>query len=132
MQMFRYAWVSLFSYLSDAGILFVFTEFVGLHYLVSTVIAAMLSGTLNYFMSANPHVFGSSSGNRYLEFFLFTMIGVGSLAINLSVMWLFTDYLHLYYMISKIISIVAVFLWTFFLRRSLFLREHKERAEAEV
>ena len=131
-QMFRYAWISLFSYLVDAGILFVFTEFVGVHYLVSTVIAAMISGTVNYFLSISPNMFGTSSNNKYLEFLLFTLIGVGSLAINLSVMWLFTDCLHLYYMISKVISIAAVFLWTFFLRRALFLRgEHRDAEEAK-
>ena len=121
-QMFRYAWISLFTYLLDAGLLFVFTEFVGLYYLVSTVIAAMVSGTVNYFLCLTPTMFGVSSNNKYIEFLLFTLIGVGSLAINLSVMWLFTDCLHVYYMFSKVFSIVAVFLWTFFLRRILFLK----------
>ncbi|MBO4402321.1 MAG: GtrA family protein [Bacteroidales bacterium] len=127
MQMFRYAWISLFTYLLDAGILFVFTEFVGLHYLVSTVIAAMISGTVNYFLCITPNMFGATSNNKYIEFLIFTLIGVGSLGINLTVMWIFTDFLHLYYMISKVISIVAVFLWTFFMRRYLFLKDEKRK-----
>ena len=124
-QMFRYAWVSFFAYVVDAGCCFVFTRFLGIYYLVSTVLSSLCGGTANYLLCVTPAMFGSTGRNRLLEFTLFTLIGIGSLVINLSVMWLLTDKCHFHYMVSKFFSIIGVFLYTFFMRRRLFQPESR-------
>lgn len=123
MQMFRYAWVSFFAYLVDAGCCFVFTRYLHIYYLISTVLSSLCGGTVNYLLSITPAMFGPTDRNRWLEFGLFTLIGIGSLFINLGVMWSFTERLHLHYMVSKVFSIIGVFLWTFFMRRKLFMKK---------
>ncbi len=128
-QMFRYAWVSAIAYLVDAGCFYLLIHFAGIYYLIATVISSMLGGTANYFMSITPTMFGSTMKNKWLEFALFTALGVGSLVINLAVMWLMVDHLHCPPMAAKIVSIIGVFLWTFFSRRYLFMHGNKRVAK---
>lgn len=121
--MVRYAMVTMAAYMIDAACLFVLTEYVGIHYLVSSVVSSLCGGAANYLFSISPWVFGRSGKRGHVvEFTLFTAIGAGGLALNLLIMWLLTDCLHTHYMVSKIFAVVAVFLWTFFVRRRLLMR----------
>lgn len=119
--MFRYALVTWLSFVIDAALLFIFTNFLHIHYLVSAIISSLCGGIANYLLSISPRIFGKSIfNNKLVEFTLFTIIGGGGLVINLFIMWLFTDIFGWYYMISKIIAIIAVFLWNFFIRKQMF------------
>ncbi len=126
LQLFRYAIITFLAYAIDATSLFIFTDFCGIHYLISSVLSSLCGGTVNYLMSISPKMFGRSNiQKRWVEFTLFTLIGAGGLVLNLLVMWIMTDCFGIYYMISKIFAIVIVFLWTFFVRRWMFTRDRK-------
>jgi putative flippase GtrA len=60
--------------------------------------------------------------NRPFEFFCFTLIGLGGLALNELFMWLFTDVAGFYYLISKIFSTALGYLWNFFAKKFFLFR----------
>jgi putative flippase GtrA len=117
LQLFRYTFVGGFAFLVDFGTLFVLTEYFNIHYLISAGIAFILGLIVNYFLSVK-WVFNSRAvKNRMLEFLLFTLIGLVGLGLNELFLWVLTDILLIYYLLSKIITTVIVYLWNFFARK---------------
>ncbi|MCK4835391.1 MAG: GtrA family protein, partial [Candidatus Aminicenantes bacterium] len=60
--------------------------------------------------------------NKSAEFFFFTLIGLGGLALNELFMWLFTDVAGFHYLISKIFSKALGYLWNFFAKKYFLFR----------
>lgn len=121
-QMMRYAVVGGISFLVDYGTLWLLTEFVGLHHLVSAAIAFVLGLVCNYIIST-VWVFGKGKvRNKWLEFAFFSLIGVVGLLFNELIIFVCTDVCGLHYMVSKIISTVLVFFWNFFARRYILFK----------
>lgn len=58
--------------------------------------------------------------NRLIEFNLFILISTIGLVFTEVLLYLFTDVLGLYYLISKIISAIIVLFWNFIARRIMF------------
>lgn len=121
-QLLRYAVVGGIAFVVDYGSLWLLTEFVGLHHLVSAAIAFVLGLVCNYLIST-AWVFGESKvGNRWLEFAAFAIIGLVGLGLNELIIYLCTDVCGIHYMLSKMVSTVLVFFWNFFARRFILFK----------
>lgn len=121
-QLLRYSVVGGVAFLVDYGSLWLLTEVVGLHHLVSAAIAFILGLVCNYVIST-AWVFGESKvNNRWVEFAIFSIIGVIGLGLNELIIYLCTDVCGLHYMLSKIISTIIIFFWNFFARRFILFK----------
>lgn len=118
-QLFRYTFVGGLSFGVDFGSLFVLKEVFHLYYLVAAAIAFVLGWGVNYIISTRWVFFQKKYKNRALEFILFGAIGLVGLGFNELFMYLLTDFLGLYYLVSKIVSTGGVYLWNFFARKFL-------------
>jgi putative flippase GtrA len=125
LQLLRYTFVGGFAFCIDFLTLFALTEYLNVYYLVSAGIAFINGLTVNYFLSVKWVFNERSMGNKYTEFFLFAFIGIVGLALNEFILWIFTDFLKIYYLISKIITAVIVYLWNFFVRKFLLFNRSK-------
>lgn len=121
-QLFRYAFVGGFAFIIDFGSLFIFTEFFGIHYLISAPIAFILGLITNYILSIVWVFKKRKFRKKSFEFGIFGLIGIVGVGFNELFIWFFTEYVHLYYLTSKIISTGFVFLWNFFVRKSVLFR----------
>ena len=54
------------------------------------------------------------------EFLAYAAIGVSGLIITLVLMFIMTEWLHLHFMMSKVISTVLVLVWNFLGRKVLY------------
>jgi putative flippase GtrA len=124
-QFFRYFGVSGICLLVDIGALFVLTEYVGINYLISTFIGYSLGLILNYILSVTWVFKTKRLTNRPMEFGIFVIIGLIGLAINQGIMWLCTDLIGLYFMLSRLISAGIGYTWKFFVRKYILF--HKKR-----
>ena len=123
LQLFRYTFVGGFAFLVDFGTLFILTEYFIIHYLVSAAIAFIFGLTINYLLSVK-WVFNSRvMENRLLEFLLFALIGLVGLGLNELFLWILTDILLIYYLLSKIITTFIVYFWNFFARKLLLFNK---------
>ncbi|MDR3665986.1 MAG: GtrA family protein [Ignavibacteriaceae bacterium] len=123
LQLFRYSFVGGFAFLIDFGTLFILTEYCHLYYLVSAGLAFILGLMVNYFLSLK-WVFNSRTiGNRWLEFLFFSAIGLIGLGLNELFLWILTDFLAIYYLISKIITTFIVYFWNFFARKMMLFNK---------
>ncbi len=121
-QFFRYLFVGGLAFLVDAGALFLL-ERAGLHYLLAAAVAFLLGLTANFILS-KLFVFTKDPrrGGRAGEFAAYGLIGLAGLGITELVMYLCTSVFGIYFMLSKIISTVLVFLWNFGARKFFLYR----------
>lgn len=121
-QFVRYFFVGGFAFVVDFGLLYILTEYAGLHYLLSATLSFIAGLLVNYIISCLWVFNGSKFKNRLVEFLFFAAIGVVGLVLNDALIWLFTDCIGTHYMFSKIVAAAMVYLWNFFARKYLVFR----------
>ncbi|HJG88942.1 GtrA family protein [Barnesiella viscericola] len=121
-QFVRYFFVGGFAFVVDFGLLYILTEYAGLHYLLSATLSFISGLLVNYIISCIWVFSNSKFKNRLVEFLFFAAIGVVGLLLNDALIWLFTDCIGTHYMFSKIVAAAIVYLWNFFARKYLVFR----------
>ena len=127
LQLLRYCFVGGFAFLVDAGLLYVLTEYAGWHYLFSASLSFIAGLCVNYLLSISWIFKSSTYSNRTLEFVFFAIIGVVGLLLNELLLYMATDVLHLYYMLSKVIAAGIIMLWNFFARKYLLFNPQNKK-----
>jgi putative flippase GtrA len=125
LQLFRYTFVGGFAFAVDFGLLWFLTDICGWHYIVSATLSFVAGLCVNYFISVKVVFFESKVGNKKLEFFFVGVIGVVGLVLNNCLLWFLTEKLAVYYLLSKMVAAVLVYLWNFFARRYLLFSGKK-------
>lgn len=123
-QLFRYLWVGGLSFIIDYISLFILTEYLNINYLISAAIAFILGLTTNYQLSTIWVFSNSRLNNKFTEFTIFSIIGIIGLGLNEIIIYICSEYLHLYYMISKLISTAVVFFWNFMGRKYILFTNY--------
>ncbi|PRY68908.1 putative flippase GtrA [Glaciihabitans tibetensis] len=119
-QLSKYFGVALVGLIVDFGILTLVTSGLGAHYLVGSTSGFVCGLLVTYFLSER-YVFSSPKiTSPWIRFGAFALIGlVGLLILNL-LMWGLTTGLGLFYLFSKVLATVVVYLFNFFSRRALY------------
>jgi putative flippase GtrA len=81
-------------------------------FLVSTAVSFLLQKNLTFKYHDNDLVFRKS--------IYYLLIAIFNLGINTALVFLFTDYLGVYYIFSQIISSCMIATWSFFIYRHIF------------
>jgi putative flippase GtrA len=95
-------------------IVFVLTEYFKFYYMISAIFAFMVAVTSNYLLNKTftfKEKLNSKFTHKYIKFFGVSII---ALCINLVFLYLITEFLHFYYLISQTISIGIAMLINFF------------------
>lgn len=122
-QLFRYLFVGGTAFVGDAGCLFLL-ELLGLNYLIAAVFAFIAGLVINFILSKALVFKGNESGSSNgVEFFVYAVIGVIGLGLTEIIMYLFTEKLSIYFMISKIIAAIIVLIWNFVARKVTLYRK---------
>jgi len=121
-QFVKYFFVGGFAFIIDISILYLLTEFLYFHYLISAIFGFIAGLVVNYILSIKWVFDSRNIENQKIEFGIFTLIGIIGLALNELFLWLFTDLLYFHYLISKIMTVALIFLWNFGMRKYLLFR----------
>ena len=105
----RFVLVGGACFLLDYGLLYILTEYGGLHYLLS----AGISFTVCVFRGAN-----AQTRRAKMLFFGSSIAGLG---LNQLLMWVLVDIAGIYYMIAKLIAAGIVMVWNYVLKRRAVL-----------
>lgn len=119
-QFFRYLFVGGIAAVVNIGMLYVFTDIININYIISNVLSFILGLFVNYLLSKKFVFQGETNISKTKEFVIYAIIGVLGLGIDTLLVWLFTDICGFYYMISKLISTLLVFIWNFGARKVLY------------
>ena len=112
-QLFRYVITGVSSFLVDFLLLF-FLEAAGMHYLPAAA-CSFTAGTVCNFLLTK--FFANATVGPAVEVLVFCAISVVGLLLTELLMFLFTSHLHVYFMVSKLISSILVFFWNFLARK---------------
>ena len=123
-QLFRYTFVGTIAFGVDFGLLFLLTEFAGIHYLLSAAISFSFGLATNYILSITWVFNTRNVSNKYLEFIIFGIIGIVGLGMNELIIWFSTERINLYYLHSKLISTVIVYFWNFLARKYILYNKN--------
>jgi len=116
-QLFRYGTVTVVSSAVDFSSLYLLTETIGIHYLVSAIIAYTLGLIVNYALSILWVFHKKKLRSKVMEFVIFSLIGLLGMGLNELFLWVFTDVLELYFMLSRLISAAIGFVLKYALRK---------------
>ncbi|HHW68817.1 MAG TPA: GtrA family protein [Tenericutes bacterium] len=120
-QIIKFGIVGGIAFVIDYSLLFILTDFFKIHYLISSIISFVVSFIFNYILSIK-WVFDVNKKQTYKEIALFIGLSLIGLLINQIVLYITTDYLKVYYMISKIIATIIVMIWNF-VTRKIFIED---------
>ena len=116
-QIARFGVIGVLAFAIDYGFLYAFTEWLGIYYLISSVLSFSISVIFNYIASV-LWVFDvkqeTSKTRNFILFIVFSVIGLG---INQLIMWLGVESLGLHYMLVKIFATAVVMVWNFVTRK---------------
>lgn len=120
-QFFRYVFVGGIAFIADGGSLFLI-ERIGVNYLIAAVFAFVIGLVCNYILS-KLIVFKKSSVDGRIEFIVYGLIGAIGLLFTEFIMYILTDIVGIYFMISKVIAAVIVLIWNFLARKLVLYRK---------
>ena len=113
LELMRYTVAGGLASLVDVGLLVVLTRGLGVYYLYAAAIAFGVGLFTSYLLSIAWVFQARTWQNPYVELGLFTLIGgIGLLGCGVC-MWVLTEYAHLHYLCSKMVSALLVFCWNF-------------------
>ena len=119
-QFVRYFFVGGVAAVVNIGMLYIFTDICHIYYLISNILSFTLGLIVNYILSKKFVFQEETKLNKTKEFLIYAIIGILGLGIDTLLMGIFTSVLSIYYMISKIISTMLVFIWNFGARKVLY------------
>ena len=123
LQFFRYIFVGGASFVTDYVLLYIITE-IGVNYLVSGVISFIAGLCVNYALTKLLVFSKKTTGaEKAKEFSVFAIIAVIGLGLTELLMWIFTEKLSWYYMISNAIAAIIVLFWNFFMKKILLYKK---------
>jgi putative flippase GtrA len=121
-ELIRAIATSVISFSVDFGLLALLTEVFRIFYLISAAVSFGIGVTVSYALSV-LWVFGFRRiPSKAAEYGLFVLIGTIGLGLNEALLWLFTEKLSIYYLLSKLIAAVLIFFWNFGARKYVLFR----------
>jgi putative flippase GtrA len=103
----------------DMATLAFLVEVLSVHYLIAASISFMAGTAVVYWISVT-YAFAYRRVRRAGdEFAIFAMVGLAGILVNLAGMYLSVEWLHLHYLVGKVLSASVTFFTNFGLRRAL-------------
>lgn len=115
-EILRFLLVGGVCFFVDYFLLYAFTEYGGISYLMSAGLSFTISCIANYFLCI-AWVFSQAKKQNVKQATVFIGSSVVGLGINQLCMWGFVELMTIHYMIAKIFAAAIVMVWNYVLKR---------------
>lgn len=115
-QILKFGLVGGTAFVIDYVLLYFCTEFLHIHYLISSIISFIVSVIFNYILSIK-WIFDVKKKQDVKDFVIFIILSVIGLGINSLIMYVMVEKFGVYYMLSKIVSTAVVMVYNFITRK---------------
>ncbi|NCC98818.1 MAG: GtrA family protein [Bacteroidia bacterium] len=122
-QICRYICSGGLAFVFDYVTLYILTEYAGFHYLVSSACGFSVGLVITYILSIYWIFDEHRTKDKIVEFSVFLLIGLSGILLNIGLMWVFTSLCSIYYMLSKLITTIIVFVWNFIFKKKLLFTQ---------
>jgi dolichol-phosphate mannosyltransferase len=118
MRMGKFALVGLSGLFVNEILLFVLTEFAGLYFVLSGIIAVEISILTNFILNERwTFADREKKQSMWRKLGKYNTFSLAGLAINVALLFLFTTFFMMHYLVSNIVAVIAVFFWNYFINR---------------
>lgn len=115
----------------DLGLLFIFTELMRLHYLLSSTLAFLVAFVVSFSLQKLWTFEDAGTERVHAQAAVYFVITGTNVLVNLGLMYILVDLVHLWYLLAQIITGAFIACYSFLLYRAfVFNRSHKETYEA--
>ena len=127
-QIIKFGVVGGLAFIIDYGLLIFCTEVLGINYLISSAIAFSIAVIFNFILST-LWVFDTSGNqnDKRMQFVAFVILSIIGLGLTELLMWLGTDVIGIYYLITKIGATAIVMVYNFVTRKMLLEKRPAKR-----
>lgn len=101
----------------DFVFLYIFKELFNINIILANTLSFIISVTYNYIASVTWVFDINKDKNNKIQFILFIVFSVIGLIINNTILFILTDKLNIYYLISKVIATIFVMTFNFITRK---------------
>ena len=112
-QFIKYFFLSSVAFLVDFWLLYVFTDFLHIYYLLSNLVSYNIWALVNFWFN-KKYTFNNTYKNKSKQFLVFLGVSLINLAIASILLYVMVDYLHVYFLYAKVISTGIGFFINFF------------------
>ena len=105
--------IGVFSTLIDVGLLYFFTDDLGIWYIYSATVSYACGMAANFFLNKYLN-FRDTSRNYIRQFFFFVLISLVSLALTLVILYLAVEIFAVNYLTGKVLAVIIAFFWNYF------------------
>jgi putative flippase GtrA len=127
-KMFHFACVGATMGILNIGIIYLLTSILGIYYIFSAIFSYQVLLVLSF--SSNDRLTFRSVTNHTLanwwhRFGSYYLVSLAGMLFYITIMFILTEYFHIYYLISSVLATLIVFLWNYFINKTVTWREKK-------
>lgn len=119
MRFKRFFWYCVgggLAFVTDASLLFIFTEYGHIWYLFSAILSFIIAAVVNYLFQRLV-TFKDRKQDFKKQFLSFLLVAVVGIVLNTVLLYVQVEFLGLWYMLAKAIAAVIVLLWNFVMNK---------------
>lgn len=113
----RFTIVGAVATIIDFIFLYLFKEILNINIIISNTLSFMISVIYNYIASITWVFNKNESIDVKIQIFLFLLFSILGLIINNIILYILTDKLNIYYLLSKVIATIFVMIFNFVTRK---------------
>ena len=116
-KIIRFSIVGGIATIIDFVYLYIFKEFLNFNVILANTLSFIISVTYNYIASITWVFDTNKNENKKIQFILFIIFSIVGLIINNIILYILTDKLNIYYLISKVVATLIVMIFNFITRK---------------
>ena len=106
-----------FVFALNLGLLYAFTDILHIHYLISTVLAFVITFMASFLLQKIWTFEDRTHDRLHFQIPVFLGMQLANIILNTSLMYVFVEYLHLWYLLSQAIISFAIAVGIFFINK---------------
>ena len=127
-QVCRFLIAGGFVFVLNLGLLYTFTDIFGIHYLASNLMAFLIAFTVSFLLQKLWTFKDRTSDRLHIQIPLFLGMQLVNISLNTFLMFVFVEYLHIWYLLSQAIISIAIAIVIFFINKFYIFKEREVSA----
>ena len=124
-ELIKYVIAGSFAFFRDFSTIYISTEFIGLHYLISGFIGYGVGLIVSYFLNVTWVFSYRKYDRKIIEFSIFNVIVIAGLMLNEMIIYMAVNDFEVHYLYGKIASGFIIFLFNYYAKKSFLFNESK-------
>ena len=122
-QFLRFVLAGVFAFAINLVALYFFTDIVGIYYLISTILAFLISFSVSFTLQKFWTFQDNSRDHLHIQLPLYLGMQLTNITLNAALMFVFVEYLHVWYLYSQAVISLALAAAIFFINKKYIFKK---------